>query len=43
VESVNAASTTNFVGQLLLLAASAQGSGTEADMMHSIPYLHFIT
>ena len=31
VESVSAASTTNFVGQLLLLAASAQGSGTESD------------
>jgi hypothetical protein len=33
VESVSAAidSTTNFVGQLLLLAASAQGSGIEAD------------
>jgi hypothetical protein len=42
VESVSAASTTSFVGQLLLLlAASAQGSGT-LKQMHRL-YLHFIT
>jgi hypothetical protein len=31
---VSAASTTNFVGQLLLLAAGAQGSGIEVDAQH---------
>jgi hypothetical protein len=32
MESVSAACTTNFVGQLLLIAAGAQGSGIEVDV-----------